>query len=202
VEGTFAPELMEQTMARITLLLLCTGLVFFSSLPAPANAARASERRRLEAIVAALQACPDWTEVPKEDFARRKRITDIYIRLAHESAGSIRAGMALFLKRHPNPSVGYIRAEDKLFAFVRVVFIVPQRYVPQPFDPSSKFSFFGNPVYSDGADLLWPYSIDRTGQLVLSGVDTGMHTGPTPDGLSDFDLMASRFARRFRVTAQ
>jgi hypothetical protein len=74
--------------------------------------------------------------------------------------------------------------------------------VPQPFDPSSKFSFFGNPVYSDGADLLWPYSIDRTGQLVLSGVDTGMHTGPTPDGLSDFDLMASRFARRFRVTAQ
>jgi hypothetical protein len=159
-----------------------------------------SEESRLETMVAELESCPDWVVVPKEDVVARKRITDTYVKLARESTESIRAGMALFLKRHPGPSVGNIQAEDKLFAFVRVVFIVPQRYVPQPSDPSSTFFAFGNPVYSDGADLLWPYSIDGTGQLALTGVDTGMHTGPIPDALSDFDKMASRFSRRFPHT--
>ena len=78
-----------------------------------------------------------------------------------------------------------------MFAFLRVIFEVPVRR-----NGATPYGVLGNPIYDDGVDLLWPYSIDNSGRLVLTGVDSGVHVGSPYDPLADFDEMASRLGRR------
>jgi hypothetical protein len=147
-------------------------------------------------LVRELQRCPLWTRVPESDIKRRREITRIYLRLAQYNTETLRAGIASYLNSYAAPlSYEYYEASDKVFVFLRVVFDVPRR-----FDATKErlpFGLQGNPVYPDGVDLLWPFSIDTNGDLQLTGVDLGVHSGPSYDALADFDHMASRLRRRF-----
>jgi hypothetical protein len=149
-----------------------------------------------------LRGCALWTEIPQYDIEARKQITATYIALAHLDTETIRAGIASYIDSYildGQPKLHYIEAIEKVYAFLHVVFKVPQR---ADASKGSPFGLMGNPVYPDGVDLLWPISIDRAGRLKLTGVDSGLHTGVPYDPLSDFDKMASQLERRFPATRQ
>jgi hypothetical protein len=145
-----------------------------------------------------LARCPLWTEVPGKDVVARKRITHAYEGLAHYDNATIRTGISLYLQSFASFSWENYKAGEKIFAFLRVVFEVPRR-----FDATKgglPYGILGNPVHSDGVDLLWPFSLEHDGQLALTGVDLVFHSGPPYDPIADFDQMASRLERRFPVS--
>jgi len=124
-------------------------------------------------------------------------MTDVYRVVAQYDTTTIREGLALYLDRLPAPSVQSYEAGDKIFALLRVVFNVPPLFdvkrEPLP------FGLQGNPVQPEGVNLLWPFSIDTSGRLRLTGVQGGL-SGPAFDPLGDFDQMAIRLKRRFPVS--
>lgn len=144
-------------------------------------------------IAKELEQCPLWTEVSAHDIERREQITEVYIRIAKYPTETIRTGVALYLQRYPALGLEDFEAGEKIFALLRVIFTVPQRF--NAAREVLPYGLLGNPVYSDGVDLIWPYS--TSGRLVLSGVDPGIHAGPPYNPLFDFDQMASRLKRRF-----
>jgi hypothetical protein len=144
-------------------------------------------------IAQQLQRCPCWISVRAEEVERRKEITKVYLKLSAYDNETIRAGIALYLKEHPLSDPESFYASEKLFAFMRVIFKIPRHI----FATREHFNTMGNPIREDGSvDLLWPFSMDDAGRLTLTGVDSGMHTGPPYDPLADFAMLASRFGRR------
>lgn len=151
-------------------------------------------------VAGELKRCPLWTQVPEYDAETRRRITDVYVALAHFDSATIRAGVASYVNSYVSagrPELGYVDASQKVYAFLRVVFKVPARIDASKGSP---YGLMGNPVYPDGVDMLWPFSMDSAGRLALTGVDSGLHTGVPYDPLSDFDKMASHLERRFPVS--
>ena len=152
---------------------------------------------RADLIARQLQQCPLWTEISEHDLKRREQITEMYLSLAQYDTATIRAGIVSYLNRSPVLSPQRYEAGAKIFAFLRVVFRVPRR-----FDAAREhvpFETAGNPVYPDGVDLLWPFSIDRHEGLQLTGVAIGL-SGPAYNPLTDFDQMARRLPRRFSAS--
>ena len=171
--------------------LMCVAGISFATENHDSAANGTAERAEL--IARQLQSCPLWAEVSEHDLQRREQITETYLRLAQYDTATIRAGIALYLNSSPILSPQRYEAGEKIFAFVRVVFQVPRRFDATrghlPFQP------VGNPVYADGVDLLWPFSMDDNGRLHLTGVDQG-HSGLAYNPLADFDQMARRLPRR------
>lgn len=170
--------------------LMCVAVISCST----ENHDSASNVPRADLVARQLQRCPLWTEVSEQDLKRREQITETYRSLAQYDTATIRAGMVLYLNR--NPVLSPQRYEDglKIFAFLRVVFQVPRRF--DAVREHVPFETAGNPVYPDGLDLLWPFSMDDHGHLQLTGVAIGL-SGPAYDPLADFDQMARRLPRRF-----
>lgn len=149
--------------------------------------------QRADLIARQLQRCPLWTGMAEHDLQRREQVTEMYLRLAKYDTATIRAGITLYLGGFSSLSPQRYDAGEKVFAFVRVVFRVPRRF--DAVREHLPFEVAGNPVYADGVDLLWPFSIDDNGHLHLTGVDQG-HSGPAYNPLADFDQMARRLPRR------
>lgn len=145
-------------------------------------------------IARQLQLCPDWTEVPAHDLRRRAQITETYLGLAQYDTRTIRAGIVWYLNRSPSMSPQRYVADLKVFAFLRVVFQVPRRF--DAVREHLRFETAGNPVNANGLDLLWPFSMEGHGRLLLAGVAIGL-SGPAYNPLADFDQLALRFQRRF-----
>jgi hypothetical protein len=149
-------------------------------------------------VARVLEECPDWTSLSEFDLQERDKVTQIYLMLAQYDTTTLRAGIDSYLMRYLSSHRGeHIVASNKIFAFVRVLFDVPPRFFTQehPFP----FSLHGNPVYADGVDLLWPFSLDRQGKLHLTGV-VAFLWGLPYDALHDFDAMAARLKQRFPVS--
>jgi hypothetical protein len=142
-----------------------------------------------ENIARALETCPLWTDVSEDDVERRKQITETYVDLAQYDTAAIRAGIALYLQKYTNPpSYQYYQANDKVYALTRVVFKIPHGAV----STNRSITSF------DGADQLWPFTIDNAGRIQLTGV-AGFRSGPAPDVLAEFDHMSLHLGRRFPV---
>lgn len=151
-------------------------------------------------VAGELERCALWTSVPKYDIEARRQITKTYVALAHFDTATVRAGIASYVNSYVisgRPEFRYVDATQKVYAFLRVVFKVPPRVDASSGSP---FGLMGNPVYPDGVDMLWPFSMDNAGRLELTGLDSGLHTGVPYDPLPDFDKMASRLERRFPVS--
>jgi hypothetical protein len=153
----------------------------------------AMRTKNVDLIVHQLQICPCWAYVGPHDIETRKKITEIYIGLSAYDTGTIRAGLKRFLNE---PGPFDLLCDLKVFAFLRVLFKVPQHYVVTGKRPW--LMLMGNPVENDGSiDLLWPYSIDYAGNLSLVGGDGKFFFGGSVwDELPEFDYIASRFGRR------
>lgn len=181
-------------IGRLAVLLVCSSLACSSARTQEADANGRANADGSEFIARELRRCPLWTTVPGGDLERRKHITDLYISLAHYSTATLRKGIASYLGTYPALSAERDNADDKVFAFLRIVFKVPTR-----FNATSErlpFGTRGNPIYVDGVDLLWPYSMSAAGELELTGV-IGPTSGLPYNPLGDFDQMASRLERRF-----
>jgi hypothetical protein len=179
---------------RVVTLILCCTIASCSCWAAPWKGEATVNNSDL--VAEELRGCPLWTEVPDTDVTRRMRITEVYKSLAHYDNATIRNGILLVLHSYARDTGESYRAGEKIFAFLRVIFEVPSR-----FDASIAglpYGIMGNPVNSDGLDLLWPFSLDRDGQLTLTGVALVFRSGPPYDPIADFDQMASRLPRRFR----
>lgn len=156
-----------------------------------ASASGDTKARNVEIIVNELQNCPCWLYVAPNDLKTRKKITDTYLRLSIYDTSTIHAGV----KKYLNQGGGYDLQEiGKVFSLIRVLFKLPQHYTftGEPFSPLQ------SPVRDDGSvDLLWPYSTDASGHLVLTGGDGKFFfDGSLWNELADFDHLASRFPRR------
>jgi hypothetical protein len=153
------------------------------------------EMHDVKTIASELEECRLWSQVPAEDWQARKEITDVYTRLAKYPTPSIGKGIALYVNRYSRGAEAYLGAGKKIFAFIRVVFSVPARVrlgTPLP------LSVYGNPVNAGTIDTLWPFSMNlTTGELELTGVDPGTHSGPLYDPIHDFDQASSGLRRRF-----
>lgn len=145
-------------------------------------------------IALKLQRCPLWTEVPEHNFQLREEITETYRSVAHFDTATIRAGVALYLHQSAGLSPQQYESGEKIFAFLRVVFRVPRRFDAER--QHMPYETAGNPVYPDGVDLLWPFSMNSHGRLQLTGVAIGL-SGPEYNPLADFDQMARHLPRRF-----
>ena len=154
-------------------------------------------------IAEELRRCPLRTEIPPQDKDRRQQITNIYLSLAQYPTQVIRAGIYQYVDRYPRLDIRYDKANSKVFAFLRVVFKVPAQF---PLTEQSRFPYAApeNPLKTERTitcvDFLWPYSIDDTGQLVLSGFPSTVFSGPPYDATRDFDQMAARLQRRLPAT--
>jgi hypothetical protein len=106
------------------------------------------------------------------------------------------------LQRHrPPPMLETVLAADKIFAFLRVIYIVPLGPYNKTWSPGDQnfevpFVVNGQPRDPFFFDLLWPFSMDEKGRLQLTGV-LGSGTSSGYDALADFDAMAARLPRRF-----
>ena len=153
---------------------------------------------KAKVIAQTLRECPSWTHVSEQDGKQRQHITDVYLVVAQYDTTTIRDAIALYVNSYPASNPQYDEAGDKVFALLRVVFKVPVLFdvkrEPVP------FGLLGNPVQPEGVNLLWPFSIDASGHLLLTGVVPGFSSGLTFDPLRDFDQMAIRLERRFPVS--
>lgn len=183
----------SELSGRITLLL--SAMLVFSSAAQAEDPMPSAKEKNAESIARELERCPLWTQVPERDLATRNHVTQIYLRLAQYETETVRDGIGLYLNPYVTPSRQSFDANLKVFALVRVIFKVPARFRAGP--DGVPFYLYGNPVYADGVDLLWPFSINRNGGLALTGVDLELHTGLAYRALPDFDKMASHFERRF-----
>lgn len=155
--------------------------------------------RGAERVAESLHRCPNWYGTPGSDVSTRQEITRIYSELARYDTNTVRAGIALYLysfaATEPERHMGGV----KVFAFLRVFFKVPeilnwhQMY----------YGTFGNPHLDDTTlNFLWPYSVDGTGALVLTGEGTFM-SGPPYNPLADFDRMEfDKLQRRFPAKSE
>lgn len=181
----------RRVLWRMASILMCATVISCSTENRDSASNVTTERADL--IARQLQRCPLWTEVSKNDLRRREQIAETYRSLAQYDTATIRAGILSYLNRSPALSPQRYEAGEMIFAFLRVVFQVPRR-----FDATREhlpFATAGNPVYPDGVDLLWPFSIDGHGRLQLTGVAVGL-SGPAYNPLADFDQMSVRLQRR------
>jgi hypothetical protein len=151
-------------------------------------------------IATALSQCPKWTRISPTDIAQREQITKIYMDLAHYPTDAIRAGVALYLESYALQSPYVYLANQKVFACLRVVFAVPATIDITGLRSPTLYTVWGNPRSGNTLDLLWPFSTDGSGTLVLSGADAPFHSGPMPDEIADFHVMEMNLERRFPPT--
>jgi hypothetical protein len=177
----------------LRLLLICVGVACVGSLLAQDRTPSLGnvKTKNVEFIARELQRCPCWLNVPVDEVARREEITDLYLKLADYDTETIRAGIASYLSEEKIADPGTFYAGAKVFALLRVVFQVPQYVVA-----TGEFYSMGNPVHDGSIELLWPYSMDGAGRLVLTGSALVGYTGLPADPLKEFDKFASRFGRR------
>lgn len=184
---------------RIAVFPMC--LMVISCAARPNESATVAKANKSDLIAGELSRCPLWKGLPEHDIARRKEITDVFLDVAKYDTSTLRAGIVAYLNRYPALSPQIDDAGYEIFAFLRVVFLVPPHFgTTRESLRSLPFSLLGNPVHDDGVDLLWPYSIDHDGHLHLTGFILGLHSGPPYDPLADFDQMAQRLERRFPVS--
>lgn len=179
--------------------LLCAAAMS-TSVPQVSDSVPGNSRSEAILIARELQGCPVWIEIPPQDADRRRRITDIYLDIARHPTEVIRAGVHMYVSSYMPSDPRYIEAGYKVFALERVVFEVPLRFRTGERFP---YSTLGNPSIQNETtyiDFLWPYSIGRDGQLVLSGFGVGQLSGPPYNALADFDQMVARLARRSLTT--
>jgi len=187
---------MKNPVGRLvwTQLLLVGGLLASRGTIAVSPSIEATIRDA-QVVALELDRCPLWTQVPPQEVERRRKITDLYERLSRYPTDAIRAGVALYVQSYSPSDVRHVEAVQKVFAFVRVFFNVPSKFA---LDKQPPLSIAGSPVSVDRVvDFLWPFSIDAEGQLSLTGVDSGFHTGPDIDAIATFNVMETRLARRF-----
>jgi len=181
-------------LSVVVSVLVCSALVSYSSWSGAVD----MRLQKTSVIAQTLRECPAWTQIPEKDVKQRLHITDVYLGVAQYDTTTIRDAISLYVNHFPASSPQYDEAGDKIFALLRVVFKVPPlvdvKKEPLP------FSLLGNPVQPEGVNLLWPFSMDASGHLLLTGVDVGFHSGPAYDPLRDFDQMATRLERRFPVS--
>ena len=164
----------------------------------------------MDSIIATIDACPSWLDVPKSDIATRERIVKIYSSLGKYDNATIRESL-LRIRASDDSTLESRRIKDsrraKCFAMMRVLFDISQGFLPVlTANGMLVTGEWGTPKRrsSDGArietqNLLWPFDI-KQGKLVLVGGGAGspnmIWTGPVYDPVLEFDAMAERFKRR------
>lgn len=149
------------------------------------------EHPDVEAFVVEFEACPSWLTVQWEDVEPR---TDVLLKLqalARYDAAAIRAAMV----RHTRMYGKGQQSIDNVCNYRilnRLLFQVPSEV------PEETPVFGGWIVYcGNGAsrDELWPISIDKQGQIGLTGKAIG-YLGPRYRFLEEFDYFHSKYGLR------
>lgn len=182
-----------RSLWRMSAFLMSVAVISCSTVNNDSASNMTSDKAKL--IARQLQRCPLWTEVSGRDLKRREQITETYLSLARYDTPTIRAGIVLYINRSPFLSLQRDEAGEKVYAFLRVIFQVPRRF--EGARKNLPYGLMGNPIYADGVDLLWPFSMGDHGHLRLTGVMEGAYTGVMRNPVVDFDQMAVRLPRRF-----
>jgi hypothetical protein len=150
-----------------------------------------------------LRRCPDWETVDSDEADMRQAITTIYLKMAHYPTADVHAGLILYLQESAGSWRGEYEAWSKVYAFYRVFFKVGDGFYPLDSGDKVKPHDFqgieGRPLNDPGqANLLWPYSTNKSGQLELQYVEfVGERTRGGYLPLRDFNDLMRRFGRRF-----
>lgn len=179
-------------LTTVIIILFLNGFIILPS--AHAEDAKPNENLSPEVIVNKLKLCPCWLEVPYNDTKRREQITKIYLDLSRHKTENLRNGIELYLEKYNRIDNNSFLAGAKVFAFLRVIFDLPEHYKVRP---EQIIHLMGNPMNEDGTvDLMWPYSKNDQGDILLTGESPPFFSGPPYNGLADFDGLASEFGRR------
>jgi len=158
----------------------------------------ASTHQENAAFVAArLESCLVWTALPENDTRDREAVIDVYLDIARFPTGDIREGIKTFSVKERD-LLGSMDARAKVFALLRVVFLLPKGLVDVGNLKNARdFASAKEPavVNSGKVDLLWPITVDADGRLRLTGVAVaGRWLDFSP--VEAFDELADRFPRR------
>lgn len=139
-----------------------------------------------------LRRCPCWLDFREDETEFRTGITRLYRSLSPHGTGTIREGIRYYLSEFQGDRPEEFSARAKVFAFLRVVFDVPEGYL----QGARAFGSWGAPWRDGQINLLWPYSLDSGGGLSLTGVFPGEYAGPPYDALGEFDSFVLHYPRR------
>jgi len=160
---------------------------------ADVNAA-ADHRARVMVVVEELRSCPSWSDSYAYQTGLRAEITRKNMEMAQNDTETLRDAIDFVLAEIPHENPERHRLESKIFAFLRIVFNIPEGYL----DPTSMSTGFGSPWKNGNVDILWPYAYNKDNKLELIG-ECGHYMGPAYDPLADFDRLSTRFGRRFVI---
>jgi hypothetical protein len=137
-----------------------------------------------------LNRCPCWRDIKESEREFRAGITKLYSGLACYNTETIRSGIQCFIERNRSVDDEFVSGA-KVFAFLRVVFDLPDNYVKDAKYTGS----WGSPSKDGGVNLLWPYAKDTDGNLILVGTAWD-YAGPPYQPLMEFDYLQKKYERR------
>ncbi len=139
-----------------------------------------------------LRRCPCWLDFREDETEFRTGITRLYQSLSPHGTGTIREGIRTYLSEFQGEPPETFFARAKVFAFLRVIFDVPDGYIRG----AVPFGSWGAPLKDGAVNLLWPFSLDPKGNPSLTGVFPGECFGPPYDALGEFDSFVLYYPRR------
>jgi len=149
-------------------------------------------------IIETLQQTQSWLDLGKDDDVARAKITATYIQLSHYDNDTIRATLVKIESEYSFGDLFQMGA--KIFAWLRIIFNVPPGYCSDEVAKASVVSgrCFPAPVKDGRVDMLWPYTLDDNGNLILVKPEHGVfiYSGSPYSPTKDFDFMVKFYERR------
>ena len=165
-----------------------------------------NQKANIALIIAALDSCPNWVGVSKDDLEIRRKITTIYKSLQKYDNATIRGALDEIMSAKiltPEARDFQDGRTSKAFALLRVLFDIPQGFLPvlpDYYGISVTTIRWGDAYHepdSNTVNLLWPFDLIQ-GNLVLVGVGSQplIGSGPGYNPIYEFDEMVKIYKRR------
>jgi hypothetical protein len=148
------------------------------------------KKERVNRIIDLVNRCPDWTTIG-DDEQRRHQLMTTLDDVSKNDIDDLRSVMAHY-QRCPEDNEA---AVSTLFLLNRYLFAVPEI---APISSPCFGGWLGVPHDSTHVNLLWPFSFDTNGHLVLSASYRG-YNGRPYRALDEFNYFQKAFGLRKRA---
>lgn len=146
----------------------------------------------IEDIANLLEASPAWSNILANDNQSQKIVIEYLERISQYDLAIIRVAIEQYIN-HKMATKSYgVSSMSRLYVLNRYLFDLPTDY---PFDRSTFGGWIGVPEGNGRINLLWPFSYDSQGQLVLTG-RFGGYNGHDYLATQEFDYFQQTFPTR------
>jgi hypothetical protein len=146
----------------------------------------------VDIVVRMIEECPPWPSIQNDDLATKRKLLSCLERISMYDLTTIRKAMIAYADKQSQIKPYNVYSMGRLFVLNRYLFKVPD----QDTTARKEFGgFLGPTISSKGINWLWPFSIDSTGKLELTGQAYG-YMGDVYLAIDEFDYFNERFGPR------